>query len=367
LLTELRLPFSGLTWRRWLAAGLVTLVALGLRLYAMRHLDWDYDEPVYMDAAQLYAEALRAGDLHGLAEVDFNLEHPAFVKVLFGAAILATERVWPNPAAVPVVAGRAVSAGFGAMLAGLVTLAGGPAAGLAVALHSTHVRYTSEVYLEAVPAFSSALAVMAYRQSEGKIGAWLWLSAAMMGVTAASKYTYLLIGLALAPFVLRDHITSGRGRLALIGYILVVGLVFFALNPAVWVAPAERLAVSLGFHGQFSGGYKVTGVEEPWWRPLAVLALPYAKQETPQAILIAPDTLIFALGVLGMPLLARSGRSVYVVWFGLVLGVLLGWPPKVPQYTLMLTVPLAMGTGAALEWAWAGLRSRIKGARAGAG
>lgn len=54
--------------------------------------------------------------------------------------------------------------------------------------------------LEPLPSLTSTLAVLFYVKSRGtrKLNGWLFLSAAALGLTAASKYPYCIVGLAIA-------------------------------------------------------------------------------------------------------------------------------------------------------------------------
>src|SRR5512135_1338031 len=71
----------------------VTLLALGLRLYAVPRLNVDFDEPVYLGDAIEYAHDMRAGDLKMLAWSETTYEHPALYKILYGVALLAYQPI----------------------------------------------------------------------------------------------------------------------------------------------------------------------------------------------------------------------------------------------------------------------------------
>ena len=72
----------------FLAVVLITLLALGVRLYAAKSLDVDYDEPVYLSSAVLYAKYMRAGNFKMLAWSEDTYEHPALYKILYGVVLL---------------------------------------------------------------------------------------------------------------------------------------------------------------------------------------------------------------------------------------------------------------------------------------
>jgi arabinogalactan oligomer/maltooligosaccharide transport system permease protein len=64
----------------------------------------------------------------------------------------------------------------------------------------------------------------------------------------------------------------------------------------------------------------------------------------PGVFYLGLDGWIFALGLLGLPLLWLRSRP-YVVWALVSLAVILLWPTKWPQYILVLTAPLSLAAG----------------------
>ena len=182
----------------------------------VRLLPIDYDEDDYLGAAQRYAQYLAAGDVQGIVDYAYNYEHPPLTKLVYGLAIL------PLPAA-PLLpeqsstlppatrlpqphmrVARTVSAVLGALeVLALAFL--NPLAGLFLAIHTWQIKYTSQIMLEPLPSLMSALAVLCYFKARGvqaerkrrSLG-WLILSGIALGLTAASKYTYCVAGLAVA-------------------------------------------------------------------------------------------------------------------------------------------------------------------------
>lgn len=65
-------------------ACLALTLALVLRVRAANRLLVDYDEPVYLPAAQHYAQAIALGDWNELSAYRFNIEHPVFYKLIYG-------------------------------------------------------------------------------------------------------------------------------------------------------------------------------------------------------------------------------------------------------------------------------------------
>ena len=146
-----------------------------MRLFAAQRLDVDYDEPVYLSAAVSYANYMRAGDLKMLAWNEHTYEHPALYKILYGVVLLTQqplERVPESdlPRQAPIasteagawnIADRYLSAACGT-LAVLALGLMNPLAGLFLGVDTLSVKYTSEVYLEALPMLSSLLCALAY-------------------------------------------------------------------------------------------------------------------------------------------------------------------------------------------------------------
>ena len=144
---------------------------------------------------------------------------------------------------------RTAGAILGTSTALLVALLN-PLAGFFLAIHSWTIKYTAQVMLEALPALTSLLAVLAYRRAvpQNSISRfkylWLALSATFLGLTAASKYIYCLVGVA----ILADWFMEARQKHTLkpnFGYALLWGLfsivLFIAANPYLW--PEDRKSV----------------------------------------------------------------------------------------------------------------------------
>ena len=176
--------------RRWGILIFIVLLAVLLRAWAVMRLPIDFDEPTYLEAAFGYADAIRSGDWSAVIDYAGNREHPALVKVLYGLLILA---LGDNPSTlVAGLAGRAFSAILGT-LAVLVLALFDPLAGGMLAAHTLAIKYTSQVYLEALPHLASVVGVLALTRAKSGRDRWVWISALALGVTAASKFAYLPI------------------------------------------------------------------------------------------------------------------------------------------------------------------------------
>jgi ABC-type sugar transport system permease subunit len=360
---------------------LVAAIALGLRLRAVRLLPIDYDEDDYLGAAQRYAQFIAAGDVRGMVDYAYNFEHPPLTKLVYGLAIL---RLPPapllpeRPSTDPPVGSlpqphmrvaRTVSAVFG-MLEVLALAILNPLAGLFLAVHTWTIKYTSQIMLEPLPSLMSMLAVLFYVMARRNRGSdrnrvsmgWLALSGVALGLTAASKYTYCIVGVAIVadslwhtadsrwlmadrrPLPVIRYLPSAIGyRLSAIRYLLPWGLiaiaVFFVADPRMWSDPLGRLAQSVLFHGDYAQSAHVKEANFPFWQPLVWLLGPVPWH--PGVFVIMLDTFITVLAGLGLGRLWRQHR-VFALWLAIGFGFLLVWPTKWPQYILTITVPISL-------------------------
>jgi hypothetical protein len=273
------------------------------------------------------------------------------------------------------LAARYTSAALGT-LASLAVAIINPLAGLFFATQSLNVISTSVVGLEALPLLTSFLAGIFYLSWVKRISqeapqknafAWLVCSGVALGMTAASKYTYCVVGLAIAIHFILTSASQPRLRryyphlAAWAGIALVA---FFIFDPYLWPHPVERLRKSLLFHASYSQSSNVTEDKLPFWQPLFWLGTPYVRvyQMYRHRFILAPDQLIALLALIGLPGLWKRERF-YFIWLASGLVLLLAWPTKWPQYTLIVMVPLCVSAakGAGTIYAWA-RRAFVKGA-----
>lgn len=346
------------------AALLIGLLALILRWRAVVMLPVDYDEPIYVNAAARFADAIRARDWSQLLAIRHTIEHPALVKLVYALGML----VWPAPAGegvaspqrigpqnsaaslaqssdqyVPV--GRAISLFIGVLQVALLAL-WSPAAGCFLAIHTTAIKYTSQACLESLPSFTSLLSVIAFARSARRprpLNGWLVLSALAMGATAASKYTYLVAALPVLSLIAWRN----RKQLWVLTFFLGISLfAFLLLDVQVWADPFGRLRDSLQFHPAFSQSLPVQGAGLPWWQPLQFLsqALPWH----PGVFVVEWDRAILVLALLGFAFLVRRQPEA-ALWLAFGVIAILAWPTKSPQYTLILLAPLCLSAAAAAK------------------
>lgn len=345
----------------------VVAIAWTLRWHAVTTLSVDYDEDDYLRAAQQYAALIRSGDWRGFMETNYRPEHPPLAKIIFGFSILPAPEAPLIPDR-PTTASpnqylpreqlrdaRTSSAVLGTMTVALVALVN-PLAGLFLAAHAFTIKYVSQVMLEALPSLTSLVMVLCYLQwkkkGPTKINGWIIASAIFLGLTAASKYIYCVIGIA----VLIDWFLTCReqNRLkdffprALLWGLLAI-IVFFVADPYLWPAPLVRLKESVFYHLSYStGASEVQRANLPFYQSLIYLSTsPAALGWQPSAFPVALDTLIAILAAFGLVSLWKKQR-VYVLWLGVAFLFLFLWPAKWAQYILMVTAPLSLAAAEGL-------------------
>ncbi len=345
-----------------LAILMVGVIAGGLRLRAIEQLPVDYDEDDYLKAAQQYAGLMRTGDWKGFTETNYRPEHPPLAKIIFGISILPL----PEKPLIPdrpttaspdqnlpqdqLYNARLVSGVLGMLESGLLAIVN-PLAGLFLAVHSFTIKYSSQVMLEALPAFTSLVTILGYIQYKHKnhdpsksrgINGWLVISAVFLGFTAASKYLYCVVGVAIIIDWLLITGKESWWRRALPQILLWSGIalvVFFLADPYLWPAPIVRLKESILFHASYAtGAQEVQSAQFPIWQPLVWLAqsVPWNRE----VFILGIDLLISILGIVGFSRMWVKER-VYGLWLGVAIFFLLIWPTKWPQYILILTVPVS--------------------------
>jgi hypothetical protein len=330
-------------WGLWIIPASVMLVAFILRLHAIPLFFVEADDGLYMQVAESYYQAIRSADWGALVAYDNIIEHPRFFVVLFALGMLVRDFL-----AIPIdniVTMRVVAAFFGTLQAGMLAVLN-PLAGWFLAIQTTEIKFTSMAYLEALPAFAAAAAVIGYekfRRTSNRT--WLWLSALALGATGASKFIYAVAGFAIAPFLLWEQ---RRQLKNIFLYGLITALAFFVFDPYLWPDPVGRLQGMFSFHASFSTREYVKELNRPWWYNWVILAEPariYRQSfEYQPPFVMVWDKGIFLLGILGLPSLFRQSR-LYILWLitGLIFIAL--WEAKWEQYAMLIATPLCLSAG----------------------
>jgi hypothetical protein len=373
-------------WRRLALVLGVVFLALVLRVRAVELLTVDYDEDNYLRAGQQYRAALVTGDWHDVLSRTELSEHPVVGKVIYGAVLAPLppgpeiperrlsappDNNLPQP---QLTVARLATATFGVLaVAGLALL--DPLAGGLLAISSWSVKYSSEVMLEGFGAFFSVATVLAYLRAREHGAHWLAVSGVALGITAATKYVYAVVGIAIAIDWLlawraerlargaasgasdeEPAPTHNRSLRSLAAWGLLAGAVFLAADFYIWPDPIGRLASSIAFHESYALGPSVRAAGLPPWQPLVWLSQPVPWQ--PDVFLVRVDALLVLLAIVGLPLAWRRHRVV-ALWLLVGLAFLFVWPTKWPQYTNVVTAPLALAAAAGIRSVWAAARGHL--------
>jgi hypothetical protein len=315
---------------------------------------------------------LRDGELGRLMETNPTPEHPQLAKLVLAAAIAGVpespptrERpavVYPHPLLPEsqLLAARRANAWLGALEALLLAWLH-PLAGLFLAIHSYTVKFTSQAMIEGLPALTSLAAVASWaRFKDTRRSGWWMASAALLGLTAAAKYVYVVAGLAILADWCLELRPAAPGRLARVRPLLLWGaaslLVFFAATPYFWPDPLARLQGSVFYLAAFSTGNIVREANFPPWQPLAWLTF-YLPDDAPaeRPYWIRVDPALTLLACIGLVRTWRRER-VYVLWLGIAVVFLLLWNTKWPHYVLILSAPLCLCAARGAETLLAGAR-----------
>jgi hypothetical protein len=357
---------------------LISILAFSLRSYLAYRGLIEYDEETYANAAIQYNRALRAGDWGAILNSTTNIEHPQLVKLVDALGLMVLKPVtelsgmpmgkpldivpyWPK-----LLWLRMISVICGTLVVfGLSLLS--PAAGLFLALHTFAIKYTSVIYLEALPSFTSLAAVLCMLKAwkaydAGKVTrtwlGWLVASGVALGAAAAGKYMYGIVGLAVVLAGAEKAWKRPRIMAGLAIWSLIALVAFFLLDPILWAAPFQRLGASIGFNVQYSQSDAVIASSAyPTWQPVywLMLSIPQHSMRLlpffvgPVDFFVLGDSVIFVLAAIGLPRCFSKNRTLF--WW-LVVGIffLLLWRTKWPQYVVMVLPPLCYS--AALGWEW---------------
>jgi len=352
----------------------ITLAGFGLRYYAANHLWLESDEKVYLQAARIYNLDIRNGAMNQFAWESFNYEHPPLYKIVYGFALLAetplekyekSDFVFGIPLESVagkqwVLAERYVSVFFGSLTT-LVLAAMNPLAGIFYAGDTFAVKYNASIFLESLPVLTSLLSAICYLSWYDSVcekntrEKWplLGLSAVFLGISAASKYIYGVVGMAIAIHFLINLLSKKVRpktfwRLGAWGVLALAA--FFAFDPYLWVHTFSRLLETVNFHLDHSQSDAVASSNLPFWQPFVWFSAPFStfSTYTSGSFLVEPDTIIAMLGLIGLPRLFRR-QPFYFIWLVSGLVVLLLWPTKWQQYTMIVMVPLCTSAEAGIS------------------
>lgn len=338
----------------------IVILGLSFRLRAVNLLPVDYDEPIYLKAGYDYSRYIREGDWSGIINYENNLEHPPLFKLLYGVALSPLpdlEQIPQSPDGAPPPSSlpephfrvaRLVSALIGTLEVLVMSIVN-PLAGFIVAIYTYKIQYTSQIMLESLPGFTALITVLAFirwRNQRHQVKSsyfWLTISSIALGLTASSKYIYVVVGFTILVYWLW-HIwqieqNKKKGLSEIIGWGILAVVIFYLSNPFIWFDPINRLKSSLLFNVNYSQGNHVEGVGRPMWYPISYLFTSVLWFRGIFLFLIDPLFTIFA--VLGIKRTWKR-EPLFVFWLVIGLFFLFAWPTKWAQYILIIVPPIAI-------------------------
>ena len=364
-----------------LVAFVAIVVAIWQRSRAVERLGQDFDEATYLPIAFTYAHMLDEGRWGDVGRLRENFEHPPLVKLLFAEAVRvsgASEPDWsdvpmgrpiPDAARPTFNVTRGLSAVAGVLQVGLIAFVD-PLGALMLAWDPYHTKYTSQAYLEAVPGLLAVLALLAFEHARrrGFAPGWTAVSGVLLGLAAAGKYPYGLVGgLTFLPFLVTGARTQWRPWAAIV---VTTAAAFILVNPALWASPFASLWESITFHWGYSHNEHVRRAGLPWYQPLAFLTDTWLSNSDPGIYLTHFNgRALLPLAVLGLPRTWRE-RPVWAVAAVVGLVFLLLWNTKWPQYLLLVLPALCVCAGGGVRTVASGavlLVRKVQGARVSAG
>ena len=319
---------------RWV--WVVLAAALLVRIPAITALPIDWDEPIYMDAALELSAGIRSGDWSVILDPTLNREHPGLVKTLYGLGFVG---LGPDPGLVErlaIVRGLSLLAGLGLVV--VATLVH-PAAGVALALHTIHAKYSCEGYLDALPALWMSMAMLlGWRSRHTMHGQALVRVGVCWGAAIAGKWIHGLPGLVLLAFV-----SGWRARLALVGMAVASAWV---LDPGMWIQPIQRSLEMIAHHQAYATTVPDSGPLTPW----LTLAGGGPAVWHPEIFPFSVDGALMVFGLLGLGAgLKRPWGRFVAAWFALPMVLLMTWETRWPQHLMVLIMPLCLGVSTILR------------------
>jgi hypothetical protein len=344
---------------------LITIIAAFLRFKTVQNLQVDYDELVYLPDAFRYSEMITNHEWKRIADYDESMEHPPFNKLLFAVDLRIRKPKEPDWEALDVgkpiraedqsafFGPRSISA-VGGTLQVLITSLVNPLGGLFMALNTYHIKYSAQVYLEGIPGLMAILAVFLFefavpKRSDIEAARLNWqiliLSAAALGLAAAGKYLYAIVGFVLLAFL----ILRTRSIRACLLFSVAALLVFFIADPFLWPNPPVRLWKSLTYHWHYAHSDHVVRSAMPWYSPIYFLLRSAPTEWHPGVFYTGvANMILLPLSLIGLVRALRE-RPIWVAWAAAGLVLLLLWPTKWPQYTLVIVPPISVCAGFGIE------------------
>lgn len=315
---------------RWGWVIVAVLAAVLVRLPASTTLTMDADEPIYLAASIEAGESFRDRNWSRLSNPRLNPEHPGLVKTLNGIVLTRSPDPQDLIMGLATVRGLSVMAGLGAVA---LAAAVHPLAGLALATHTIHAKYSSQGYLESLPMLWMALAMLLgwrHRHDE-EARAW-WLVGGCWGAALAGKWLHGFPGLALLFFIPGWRVRARVVLTATAGWIL--------LDPTMWSGPIDSVLQKIELHRAYAEGLTT---QTTWTAPLLSLVSGGPARWHPEVFPVSLDPAWGGLAVVSLWRARREAFTRYLLaWMAVPLAVMMFWGTRWPQHTMVLVMPLCL-------------------------
>ena len=315
---------------RWGWVVVAVLAAVLVRLPASTTLTMDADEPIYLAASIEAGESFRDRNWSRLSNPRLNPEHPGLVKTLNGIVLTQSPDPQDMIMGLATVRGLSVMAGLGAVA---LAAAVHPMAGLALATHTIHAKYSSQGYLESLPMLWMALAMLLgwrHRHDE-EARAW-WLVGGCWGAALAGKWLHGFPGLALLFFIPGWRVRARVVLTATAGWIL--------LDPTMWSGPIDSVLQKIELHRAYAEGLTT---QTTWMAPLLSLVSGGPARWHPEVFPMSLDPVWGGLAVVSLWRARREAFSRYLLaWMAVPLAIMMFWGTRWPQHTMVLVMPLCL-------------------------
>ncbi|PIN93983.1 hypothetical protein COU54_00720 [Candidatus Pacearchaeota archaeon CG10_big_fil_rev_8_21_14_0_10_31_24] len=313
---------------------LILLSAFILRVYSSNNMPEDDDEGIYLKAANEYRPLINEKNINGIIEYKYNSEHPALTKLIYSVALNLVKPSKQDKKS-QIYVGRIISSIIGTAAVGIISLMN-PMAGFLFAIQTISIKYTSEMMLEAIPLLACLLSIYFILKSKLSLDKCSIISAISLGLVFGSKISYFPILIPIIFILLKEKKYSLKNFII---YGIIAILTMLLLNVSWWNHPVTEISNTIHYHINYSVGEYVQRVGFPWYQPLKWISHP--KIDNQNVFPIYLDTLIFILAIIGLKK-EYIKRKWSIVWLFSSVIILLIWPTKWPQYSLIAIPPLCL-------------------------
>ena len=323
----------------------LTLVALLPRIILALQLDMVTDEAVYIGAAKIYFPLLKHLKM-GASGWSINYEHPPLAKLLIGLS-LSLNTLFVHSLG-ELLAARIPSIIMGTLLVLAIYWLGRASLGrvtallaaLCLAFSPWLVYFSALAYLDMTMTAFITLAYLLLWHAPQRPALYL-LSAVLVGLGAASKYTAVLVipGMVLFTaysfFLIRPRLPVEQRLRIPWGWwiiaIILAPLTFLAANPAIWSSPYNLLLHSFDFQWDHSVVGHLTFIagqarmHAPHWAIFSILFTKMSMFVTLSAVFFACYALVqlvrFHLHVPSIQTSNVTSLSFILIWLIAIIGM----------------------------------------------